>query len=909
MKKHLIVLVIVSLATLSCQTTGKTTALTTASEDRAITKGLTESHSLYRSKHISNVSYDLDIDLLDSSPRAHLNKPDEFSHYNGKLVIEFDLDEPAPLTLDFNNGEFKSIIANGNDVNVSDYNKIFLPLSTSVLQKGRNQLILVFRTAFSNNGAGLYKFFDKEDGNIYLYTHFEPFDANTMFPCFDQPDLKATFKIKVRAPLNWQVISSTREEKVYPTSDSKTWVFAKTAKISPYVFSLHAGPYSLWESQYKGANIIPLRLFARKSLAKYIHQDEWFSYTQSSLKYFENYFGYAYPFKKYDQIVVPNFNAGAMENVAAITFSESFIRRGKTTEQDRERLANTLLHEMAHMWFGDLVTMKWWNDLWLNESFATFMATKAVASLGRFKSPWQSFYSSKKWAYWTDQLVTTHPIEDDVPSTEEAFTNFDGITYGKGAASLKQLVFLIGEKSFQEGVKTYFKNYAFANTRRSDFTSTLAVAAQTDLHNWSNEWLRTKSLNSIQAHYTCSNNKIDSFELAQTAPSDYPTLRTHKTIVALFKNNGETISVAKTQEVKVSGASTQVKDLLGQECPYLVYPNYDDHAYFKVILDKVTLENLPKSLAKIPDVITRTMLWDNLWNMVRDAQISLTDYANIALENAALETDDKNFDAIISSLSRGWESVQYYLPTTQNFEAQRSELDSRIEMTIWKLLINAKPGSDRQKKLISHFISSVETQSGYEKLNDLISGNVKISGLNYDQDLRWGTLTKMSKFGKPNFQALVDVEALKDKSDWAQKNLLTIKASNPSASNKQLQFDGIVKADSKSALADLESIMGGLFPRRQTSMKLALSDQYFKLLPQLTKTKDSYFIDSFVGTFTPLDCSSDANKKVRSYMESHNQDLPYQVIKNMKVALQEDERCNKIQSVVLNSSSVSKVRP
>ncbi len=290
-----------------------------------------------------------------------------------------------------------------------------------------------------------------------------------LFPCFDQPDLKAVYSLKADAPADWRVISTAGEEKTEVSGARKTWTFAKTQKLSTYVFSVHAGPYHVWTSS---AGAIPLRLFARESLAKYVPAGEWLELTRQGLDFYGAYFDLPYPFKKYDQILVPDFNEGAMENVGAVTFGERYVSRSTQTLEEREETADTILHEMAHMWFGDLVTMKWWNGLWLNESFATYMSALAQSRATRYTRSWQSFFAAEKqWAYETDQRATTHPIEGDVADTGHAFADFDGITYGKGASVLKQLAYLLGEEKFRDGVRLYLKEHAYGNAEEKDFSA------------------------------------------------------------------------------------------------------------------------------------------------------------------------------------------------------------------------------------------------------------------------------------------------------------------------------------------------------------------------------------------------------------------------------------------------------
>lgn len=365
-------------------------------------QNLTEAQAMARSKVLSNIEY-----------RLHVYLDKESNEFKGQEQIEFDLSQvPTQLHLDFRGGRIAQYSVNNKDIEKIEHADGVLKIPTNLLKKGSNHVVLHYAQNYSKDGRGLYKFKDTEDGRVYLWTQFEPFDANQFIPSFDQPDLKATLQLTVTAPADWTVITTTLENKVQtqggPSSNMKTWFFPETPKISTYLYSLHAGPYKMWKSQ---AGKVPLRLFVRQTMAKYVRPDFWFTISKQGFQFFDNYFAYPYPFKKYDQLIVPDFNGGAMENVAAVTFSERYLIRGEETRKNRENLGNVILHEMAHMWFGNLVTMKWWDGLWLNESFATYMAYTAMVKATEFKESWIDLQNKdKQWAYEEDQRVTTHAI-------------------------------------------------------------------------------------------------------------------------------------------------------------------------------------------------------------------------------------------------------------------------------------------------------------------------------------------------------------------------------------------------------------------------------------------------------------------------------------------------------------------
>jgi len=606
---------------------------------------LTESYATYRFNQINNVKYDLYFDL---------NKTDE--SFSGVTNIYFNTKHlNSDLRLDFHEGAIQSLVVNNTNIQATK-GEAYTLIPVKSLKLGANHIVVRYTHKYSKDGRGFHRFKDSEDGRVYTYTNLEPYKANRVFPCFDQPDLKATYKMKVKAPKQWSVITSVMESDVKTFENHKLWTFPESQKFSTYIWSLHAGPYASW-SWNKGK--YPLRLFVRKSMAKYVKLNDWFPVTDQGFEFFEKYFGTDYPYLKYDQIIVPEFNSGAMENVAAVTFSERYMSKGVKTRVKRMSLASVILHEMAHMWFGNLVTMKWWNDLWLNESFATYTAAIGLARATEFKKEaWHDFHGTKSWAYWEDQLPTTHPIEANVPDTQQAFANFDGITYGKGAASLKLLHYNIGDESFKNGLHQYFKTYPEQNTILANFVGSLEKASGKDLADWRTKWLQTASLNTVKVNLSCSAGLISKLQLVQSYEPGYPTLRPHSTQVALFNIKNNFPALSSKHKVSFDSKSTEIKSIVGKPCPDIVYPNYEDYAYFKSSLNKKTIDNLVKYTPKEKDSFLRDMYIKTLWQMVRDGQLDVYTFARVYEQNLKTETNG----LIFNGMRFMTEGLLYYIP-------------------------------------------------------------------------------------------------------------------------------------------------------------------------------------------------------------------------------------------------------
>ena len=843
---------------------------------------LTHEQARWRSARISQVAYQLHFDLD--------RKGDSFS---GKALIRFHLNaRPArDLPLDFAGGTVHELKVNGTAAAIRpDDNHLFIPASR--LKSGENQVAVRFTHPYSDNGSGLYRFRDPEDGEIYLYTHFEPFDAHRVFPCFDQPDLKASYALTVKAPADWQVISATREERRELKDGYSLWHFPASARFSTYLISLHAGPWHVWEDDKAR---IPSRLFARKSLAKYVAVEEWFDATRFGFRFFQDYFDYPYPFGKYDQLIVPDFNAGAMENVAAVTFSERHVQRAPSTYLERKKRISTILHEMAHMWFGDLVTMKWWNGLWLNESFATYMATRAMAEYPPTRGQaWMLFQQGmKRWGYQTDQLITTHPVETPVTDTATAFSNFDGISYGKGAAVLKQLAFRLGEARFRQGLRLYFRRHAHGNTETRDFFAAMAQALGRPLDDWVAQWIRKPGLNSVRARFSCADGRLVSFTLDQQAPDFAPWLREHRTRLGLFRNSHGELKLYHSIQVTYADASTPVPELAGQPCPDFVYPNLDDQDYVMTTLDSRSLDTLMAARLRVDDPFLRAMLWSDLWEMVRDARLPPARFIALVLDSLPGEKNPQLLQSRLMTLQGKYShspSLLYYL----DLGGQGRQWRLKTEKQYWRMLNRRNLDDDARQALLKAYAGIALSEQALSRLEALLDGTLAIEGLDLNQDLRWKLLFGLARERGAAVRPLIEQERRKDPSDRGAKQALACNAAMPGKAHKLALFRQLIAEDGQARFAEQRQIMWNLFPLGQVRLRQAIADDFYQALPRLSRQRHDAFLQSFTSSLAPLYCEKPASDRLQTWLKAQAGRLGPLVERELGIALQDDLRCQKI---------------
>ncbi|MFN8585212.1 MAG: aminopeptidase N [Dehalococcoidia bacterium] len=723
---------------------------------------LTQAEAEARAADVNGVSYELSLDLRRGAET-----------YRGEVTIRFRFDGGSDTFLDFRGKQIERFEVNGGQLDPALlWTGYRLTIPADALARD-NVVRVVYENEYDHTGDGLHQFIDPEDGEEYLYSNFEPYESHRLFPNFDQPDLKATYALTVVAPANWEVINNGRPRHQEETSDGRRrWVFETTRPFSTYLFALIAGPYSAVRDEHRG---IPLGLFCRRSLVPYLDTEELFTVTKQGLDFYEEFFDTPYPFVKYDQVFVPEFNAGAMENVGAITHSERMVFRDPPTDRQRESRAEVVLHEMAHMWFGDLVTMRWWNDLWLNESFATYMSYLTLTEATRFRGAWQDFNSGmKSWAYRQDQLVTTHPIAGQVPDTEHTFLNFDGITYGKGASVIKQLVAAMGMDGFREGMRIYFRRHAFQNTTLSQWLDALGEGVGRDLHEWARLWLETPSLNTVAARVEPADRKIGRLTVTQMAPEEYPTIRPHRLDVALVRNDGD---VARIDEVPVhlDGGEVEVAEAAGRALPDFVFPNHNDHGFVKVALDARSLEYAQQHLDRIEDSLLRQLIWQALWNMVRDQQLKSTEYLRLIAAQIGSEPSHELIETILAN-AQG--TIARFVP-----DDQRLAEAHRFFQLAWDQL-HSVPQGDLQIMWGRALIGMAINAEDIVQFARLADGEVSVPGFTVDQEMRWELAARFVAYGLEGAGARVAAERERDPSDRGQRALLRCETSEPDAETK-----------------------------------------------------------------------------------------------------------------------------
>jgi aminopeptidase N len=648
---------------------------------------------------------------------------------------------------------------------------------------------------YSTTGEGLHRFVDPEDGEVYLYSQFEVPDTRRMFTVFEQPDLKATFTFTVDTPAHWDAISNqpTPEPETLDNG-AKRFAFTATPRLAPYVTALVAGPYVATRSEVASADgrTIPLGVFTRKSLAKYMDPENIFEVTRQGFEYFEAQFGTPYPFEKYDQLFVPEFNAGAMENAGCVTILEDYVFRSKVPGALVERRAITVLHELAHMWFGDLVTMKWWNDLWLNESFAEFMSHLAADANTKFTTAWTTFSSvEKSWAYVQDQLPSTHPIKAEIRDLEDVQVNFDGITYAKGASVLRQLVAWVGQEEFMAGVREYFAKHAHGNTELKDLMVELEASSGRDLTEWSQQWLESAGVNTLRPVFsTDDQGVITDFTVAQEAPAEHDILRAQRIGIGFYDLDADG-KLVRTHRVDldVDGASTDVADLVGRKRPDLILVNDGDLGYAKLRLDPQSLAFAIEHLRDFDDSLARALVWGAAWDATRDGEIPARAYVDLVLNNIDAETEPSVVRTQLNQLSTalGRYVAADAAQATSDMAAQR----------LWELALAAAPDSDNQFQFVIKFSALATTAEHLDVIEALRSGATALDGLEIDDDLSWELLTSLVAGGRAG-EAEIDAALKADPSSNGELAATIARAAVPTAEAKAKAWESVVEQDTLS---------------------------------------------------------------------------------------------------------------
>ncbi|HJT94104.1 MAG TPA: aminopeptidase N [Mycobacterium sp.] len=796
---------------------------------------LTREQAVERAALVTVDNYRISLDLTDGSGR-----PGERT-FRSVTTVEFDALPGADTYIDIAAKGIRSATLNGRNIDVSGYDE-----STGILLTGlaqRNVLVVDADCSYSNTGEGLHRFVDPVDGEVYLYSQFETADAKRMFACFDQPDLKATFDIMVAAPLDWRVISNGATGHVHGEGDAHVHTFVTTPRMSTYLVALIAGPYAHWTDTYSDEHgDIPLGLYCRKSLAEFMDSERLFTQTKQGFGFYHNNFGVPYAFGKYDQLFVPEFNAGAMENAGAVTFLEDYVFRSKVTRASYERRAETVLHEMAHMWFGDLVTMAWWDDLWLNESFATFASVLCQAEATEFTEAWTTFANvEKSWAYRQDQLPSTHPVAADIPDLAAVEVNFDGITYAKGASVLKQLVAYVGLEEFLAGLRDYFRDHAFGNATFGDLLGALEKASGRDLSGWGRQWLKTTGLNTLRADFDVDDaGRFSRFAISQSgaAPGAGET-RVHRLAVGIYDDDGSGKLVrVHREELDVEGESTEVPALQGVSRGQLILVNDDDLTYCSLRLDPESLQTALTRIADIAEPLPRTLAWSAAWEMTREAELKARDFVSLVSGGVHAETE-------VGVAQRLLMQAQTALSSYADPQWARSQGWPAFADRLLELARDAEAGSDHQLAYVNALSGSVLSPRHTTVLKALLDGDPAdsgLAGLVVDTDLRWRIVTALAAAGEIDSDGLdkpfIDAEAKRDPTATGQRQAAQASAARPQAAVKEAAWQQVVEDDTLANIT-ARSVIAGFVRPGQDELLTPFRPKYFGAISSVWERRSS----------------------------------------------------------------------
>ncbi|MFW6600177.1 aminopeptidase N [Propionibacteriaceae bacterium Y2011] len=750
------------------------------------------SEARQRAALLSTDSYRVHVDLSGRTPSdTPLAEPTKT--FVSTSTIRYTGNEEGTTHVDLIADEIVSATLDGRPLAVDDFegHRFTLPVAP-----GSHELTVTAICRYSREGTGLHRFVDPADDRVYLYTQFEVPDARRVYACFEQPDLKATFEISVTAPAGWTVVSNSDRVEPQPTSDGfARWDFAATKPMSTYITAIVAGEYHQVTDSYAGrSGTVPMSVLCRQSLAEHLDADRILATTKAGFDVFEKHFDMPYAFGSYDQSFVPEYNIGAMENAGCVTFRDEYVFRSRVTAAALRGRDNTILHELAHMWFGDLVTMTWWDDLWLNESFAEWASHFAQSENDEDASTaWAEFCNSRKtWAYRQDQLPSTHPIAADMVDLDAVELNFDGITYAKGASVLRQLVAYVGRTEFLAGVAAYFAAHQYGNTQLSDLLTKLEEASGRDLSDWSAQWLEVAGVNTMRADFETTpepgegTETYSRFTVVQTAPQDWPTLRSHRMSIGVYALRDDVLTRVKRVECDVTGPRTEVPELVGVEVGDLVLLNDDDLAYTKIRLDPASLATVVEHIAQIDSPLARAVLWGAAWDMCRDAEMAAADYVTMVLGGIGVESD---LTAVGALLKQSATAAELYTAPGEARTAARVALEQGIA----RQLRDADPGSDHQLAFAKALATAVTGDAGGSLLRGWLDGEEVPEGLVIDTDLRWLLITELARLGAAS-EADIDAELERDNTITGQEAAAAARAARPTRAAKAAAWHLMVEA-------------------------------------------------------------------------------------------------------------------
>ncbi|MEV4538196.1 aminopeptidase N [Asanoa sp. NPDC049518] len=770
-------------------------------------RSLTQQEAADRAAAITVESYAIDLDVTSDD------------HFRSTTTVRFRATEPGSATF----AEVKPVRLHAATLNGAPLDPASLDGNRLALTDLRADNVLTVEAdmAYSNSSEGLHRFVDPADGGVYLHATSFLDEAQRIFACFDQTDLKAPVTMRVTAPAGWTVAANAPVASSTPAGVTTTWEFSPSEPLATYFVTVIAGPYHVVRSEHDG---IPLALYCKASSAEHLDKDadEIFEITRQCLDKFHELFGYRYPFGKYEQAFVPEFNAGAMENPGLVVIRDEYVFRSAVTDSERELRAITIAHEMAHMWFGDLVTMRWWDDLWLNESFAEYMGIRVTAEATRFRTAWSSFGMRRKaWGYETDQRPSTHPVAPtSVPNSADALVNFDGISYAKGASALRQLVAWVGDEAFLAGLRAHFQTHAFGNATLADLLDALTTASGRDLSAWAAVWLREAGVNTLRVEAPAGGG------VAVVQSGD--VLRPHRVAFGLYdRGDGGATTLRRRVEIDVDGERTEVPELRDEPAADLLLLNDGDLTFAKVRLDETSAAAVPAVLPGLRDPLSRAVVWTSMIDAVRDAERPVTDLVDLL--SAALPAESEVI-VVQDALLQGRALIDRYLPA-----AGRAAALARVASVCEELVRMPDAGASRR---LAAMRALVDASVDAGRLLGWLDGAGVPDAIEVDADLRWRIVLRLAVLGAIDTDR-IEAELAADRSaagaEWAAR----ARAARPDPAAKAAAWHAVINDDQLSNRL-LEANGRGLFQPEQVELTAPYVERYFLEMPAAAQRRTPY---------------------------------------------------------------------
>lgn len=845
---------------------------------------LTRIEAEERAGIVSDVHYNVHLDLT---------KGDHV--FQSVTEVDFAARPGASTFIDLIAQSVTEVTLNGVSLDPASYQDSRLPLPD--LQEA-NHLRVVADCLYMHTGEGLHRFTDPEDGNSYVYSQFEVPDSRRVYTVFEQPDIKAHFAFTLVVPPDWKAFSNSPTPEPEIAADGvRTYRFTPTEKMSSYLTAIIAGPYQgeTGELTSSDGRVIPLGVYCRASMVKHLDAQEIMDITRAGFKFYEEAFEYPYPFRKYDQIFVPEYNAGAMENVGCVTFRDEYVFRSRPLETRVERRVVTILHELAHMWFGDLVTMKWWNDLWLNESFAEFISTKATAEATKWDQIWTTFSCSEKtWAYRQDQLPSTHPVVATINDLEDVQVNFDGITYAKGACVLSLLVTYVGWDNFRLGIKEYFKKHEWSNATLADLLTELEATSGKDLKTWSSKWLEEAGMTWLRPEIqTEEDGTIKFLRIVQESYNAGASVRPQHMAVRAYnleQQDGKAVFVpGHVEEFDMEAGEYVLPGFVGQR-PDVLLVNDGDMAYGKVRLDEASLSKACEHIEAFTDSLPRSQVLTILWDMVRDGEVPASRYVDAALRCLMVETNPMVVSVTLRNLDT---CIEAYL-APENREEAATKVGARLRM----LARLAKAGSDTQLQLVRAAARRAVTAEDMAATQSLLDGSETLTGLSVDTELRWNLLISLAAAGQAD-RARVEAELDNDRTVNGHERVLQGVASLPDPTVKAEFFDRAY-SDEKLTNDQLASVIAGFNRAKDPTMLAPFATRYFESLRHTYDTRTHEIGEQLIEGMYPAtlvgfeSCGVDVLAMTQSWLDA-NADAPAALLRMMRENQSSAQRIAKAQ--------------